>query len=159
MSETGHEIHRYSAVTSWTGSTGVGYDGYDRGHAAVSPPAEGELALSSDPAFRGDSSRLNPEQLLVLAASSCQLLSFLAVAARARIDVVAYEDRAEGEMPEEPRPARVARIVLRPRITVRGEMPRGTRLLHLVEVAHRECFIANSLTSEIEIQPTFLRAV
>lgn len=159
MSETGHEIHRYSAVTSWTGSTGVGYDGYDRAHTATSPPAAVELGLSSHPAFRGDSSRLNPEQLLVLAASSCQLLSFLAVAARARIDVVAYEDRAEGEMPEEPRPARVARIVLRPRITVRGEMPRGTRLLHLVEVAHRECFIANSLTSEIEIQPTFLRAV
>lgn len=158
MSETGHEIHRYSAVTSWTGSTGVGYGQYDRGHTALSPPAEVELGLSSDPSFRGDSSRLNPEQLLVLAASSCQLLSFLAVAARARVDVVAYEDRAEGEMPEEPRPARVARIVLRPRITIRGEMPRGTRLLHLVEVAHRECFIANSLTSEIEIQPTFLRA-
>ncbi len=159
MSETGHEIHRYTAVTSWAGSTGVGYDQYDRGHTALSPPAEVELGLSSDPSFRGDSSRLNPEQLLVLAASSCQLLSFLAVAARARVDVVAYEDRAEGEMPEEPRPARVARIVLRPRITIRGEMPRGTRLLHLVEVAHRECFIANSLTSEIEIQPTFLRAV
>jgi organic hydroperoxide reductase OsmC/OhrA len=62
-------------------------------------------------------------------------------------------------MPEQPRGMRVARIVLRPRITVRGEMPRGTRLLHLVEVAHRECYIANSLTSEIEIQPTFLRAV
>jgi organic hydroperoxide reductase OsmC/OhrA len=151
--------HRYETETSWTGSTGAGYDAYDRTHAASAPPADADLTLSSDPAFRGDPARLNPEQLLVLAASSCQLLSFLAVAARARVDVVAYEDRAEGEMPEEPRPARVARIVLRPRITIRGEMPRGTRLLHLVEVAHRECFIANSLSSEIEIQPTFLRAV
>jgi organic hydroperoxide reductase OsmC/OhrA len=61
-------------------------------------------------------------------------------------------------MPEEPRPTRIARIVLRPRITIRGTMPRGTRLLHLVEVAHRECFVANSLNSEIEIQATFLRA-
>ncbi|MBB4662432.1 OsmC family protein [Conexibacter arvalis] len=152
------ETHRYATVTSWTGSTGAGYDAYERAHAAAAVPAEQALTLSSDPAFRGDPTLLNPEQLLVLAASSCQLLSFLAVAARARIDVVAYEDRAEGEMPEEPRPARVARIVLRPRITIRGEMPRGTRLLHLVEVAHRECFIANSLTSEIEIQPSFLRA-
>ena len=151
-------VHRYTTVTSWSGSTGVGYDAYDRAHGASAPPADGELGLSSDPAFMGDPARLNPEQLLVLAASSCQLLSFLAVAARARVDVVAYEDRAAGEMPEEPRPARVARIVLRPRITIRGAMPRGTRLLHLVEVAHRECFIANSLTSEIEIQPTFVRA-
>ena len=150
--------HRYTTVTTWSGSTGAGYDAYDRAHVGAAPPAAAELGMSADPAFHGDPARLNPEQLLVQAASSCQLLSFLAVAARARVDVVAYEDRAVAEMPEEPRPARIARIVLRPRITIRGEMPRGTRLLHLVEVAHRECFIASSLSSEIEIQPTFLRA-
>lgn len=152
-------VHTYATTTRWEGSTGVGYDHYGRAHEAVAEPVEGELALSSDPAFRGDPRRLNPEQLLVLAASSCQLLSFLAVAARARVDVVGYEDRALGEMPEQAAgPMRVARIVLRPRITIRGAVPRETRLLHLVEVAHRECFIANSLTSEIEIQPSFVRA-
>jgi organic hydroperoxide reductase OsmC/OhrA len=151
-------IHRYTTTTRWAGTTAVGYDAYDRAHEAGAPPADAQLALSGDRAFHGDASRLNPEQLLVLAASSCQLLSFLAVAARARVDVVAYEDDAVGEMPDQPRPQRVARIILRPRITIRGEMPRGTRLLHLVEVAHRECFIANSVSSEIEIQPTFLRA-
>jgi organic hydroperoxide reductase OsmC/OhrA len=151
-------VHSYSARMRWSGSTAEGYDGYGRQHEAQAPPAAQPLNLSSDPAFKGDPALLNPEQLLVLSASSCQLLSFLAVAARARIDVVSYEDDAIGEMPEEPRPARVARIVLRPRITIRGALPAGTRLLHLVEVAHRECFIANSITSEIEIQPTFLRA-
>ncbi|MDW5593918.1 OsmC family protein [Conexibacter stalactiti] len=163
--------HMYAALTRWAGSTGVGYDGYDRAHEAIAlataatPTAEdkppvgpAELSLTADPAFNGDPALLNPEQLLLLAASSCQLLSFLAVAARARIDVVGYEDSAVAEMPEEPRPARVTRIVLRPRITIRGTLPQGTRLLHLVEVAHRECFIANSLTSEIEIQPSFARA-
>jgi organic hydroperoxide reductase OsmC/OhrA len=150
--------HRYTTTTRWTGTTAVGYDAYDRAHEASAPPADAQLALSGDQAFRGDATRLNPEQLLVLAASSCQLLSFLAVAARARVDVVAYEDDAVGETPDQPRPRRVARIILRPRITISGEMPRGTRLLHLVEVAHRECFIANSISSEIEIQPTFLRA-
>lgn len=169
--------HTYAARTRWAGSTGVGYDGYDRAHEAIALPAEAaasataaaaaeaisgpglpELQLTADPAFKGDPALLNPEQLLLLAASSCQLLSFLAVAARARIDVVGYEDSAVAEMPEEPRPARVTRIVLRPRITIRGTLPQGTRLLHLVEVAHRECFIANSLTSEIEIQPSFVRA-
>ncbi len=151
-------VHTYATTTRWQGSTGVGYDGYERAHEAAVEPVAGELGLSSDPAFRGDPSRLNPEQLLVLAASSCQLLSFLAVAARARVDVVSYEDRAVGEMPEDDRPMRVTRIVLRPRIAIRGAIPRDTRLLHLVEVAHRECFIANSITSEIEIQPSFVRA-
>ncbi len=151
-------VHTYATTTRWEGSTGAGYDAYDRAHVAGVEPVAGELGLSSDPAFRGDPARLNPEQLLVLAASSCQLLSFLAVAARARVDVVGYEDRAVGEMPEDDRPIRLTRIVLRPRITVRGAIPRDTRLLHLVEVAHRECFIANSITSEIEIQPSFVRA-
>ena len=111
------------------------------------------LSLSSDPAFRGDPNLLNPEQLLVLAASSCQLLSFLAVAARARIDVLAYDDEGEGVMPEDDPPARITRITLRPRITV----ARGTdvdRVHHLVEVAHRECFIANSLRTEILVEAT-----
>lgn len=152
--------HRYTTRTRWEGSTGTGYDAYGREHAASAPPAAVETRLSSDPAFGGDPALLNPEQLLVLAASSCQLLSFLAVAARARIDVVAYEDDAEGEMPEKPRPARVARIVLRPRITIAvgddGALPPRAKLERLVEVAHRECFIANSLTTEIAIEPAFL---
>ena len=117
------------------------------------------LALSADPAFKGDPAKLNPEQLLVLAASSCQLLSFLAVAARARIDVVAYEDDAEGEMPEDDRPLRITRITLRPIITIAGDAPDDERLRQLTDTAHRHCFIANSLASEIRIEPTFHRAV
>ena len=66
--------------------------------------------MSADPAFRGDATRMNPEQLLVMAAASCQLLSFLAVAARARLDVVAYEDEAEAAMPEGDRPVRIVSI-------------------------------------------------
>ena len=138
---------------SWTGATGVGYDAYDRTHAASTDPPTVSLSLSSDPAFRGDPARLNPEQLLVLAASSCQLLSVLAVAARARIDVVAYEDDAEGVMPEDEQPMRLTRIHLRPHITVSGKVGEE-RVRHLVKVAHRECFIANSLSAEIVITPT-----
>jgi organic hydroperoxide reductase OsmC/OhrA len=100
----------------WSGSTGVGYDHYDRGHHARALPAADGIDLSSDPAFRGDPARTNPEQLLVLAASSCQLLSFLAVAARARLDVVAYTDAAEAVMPEDDPPVRITGITLRPHI-------------------------------------------
>jgi organic hydroperoxide reductase OsmC/OhrA len=146
--------HRYSVTCAWTGSTAEGYDAYDRDHAATAPPADATLALSADPAFRGDHGRLNPEQLLVLAASSCQLLSFLAVAARARLDVLEYRDDAEAVMPEDDHPVRITRIRLRPAITVRGPVTEA-RLRHLCDVAHRECFIANSLSSDIVVEPTF----
>jgi organic hydroperoxide reductase OsmC/OhrA len=148
--------HRYSATLDWEGSTAVGYDHYDRIHAATVAPASITLDLTADPAFRGDATHLNPEQLLVLAASSCQLLSFLAATARARIDVVAYHDVADGEMPEGERPMRVTRITLHPRITVRGDVG-DERVLHLVDVAHRECYIANSVTTEIVIEPEIVR--
>jgi len=153
------EVHRYRTALSWSGSTGVGYDAYERGHQLESAPAATGLGLSSDPAFRGDPQRLNPEQLLLAAASSCQLLSFLAVAARARIDVVGYDDEAEAEMPEDDRPMRIVRIHLRPAITLGASSAdvADDRLHHLVEVAHRECFIANSLRSEMTITPSFHR--
>ena len=147
-------VHHYRVRCVWEGSTGVGYDAYDRGHTATAAPAIDALPMSSDPAFRGDPTAVNPEQLLALAASSCQLLSFLAVAARARIDVVAYCDDAEAVMPEDDPPIRITRIVLRPAISVRGAVDED-RLRHLCEVAHRECFIANSLTSDIRVEPTF----
>jgi organic hydroperoxide reductase OsmC/OhrA len=145
-------VHQYRALCSWSGSTADGYEAYDRGHRGSVPPAGPELALSADPAFRGDPARLNPEQLVVLAAASCQLLSFLAVAARARIDVRDYRDEATATMPEAQRPVRLAEIVLRPRITLAAG-PSEERVRHLVEVAHRECFIANSLATPVRVEP------
>jgi organic hydroperoxide reductase OsmC/OhrA len=157
----GATVHRYATTCTWSGSTAVGYEAYDRGHRVVAAPARAGLQLSSDPSFGGDPALLNPEQLLVAAASSCQLLAFLAVAARARVDVVDYRDEATGEMPE-PSAAGpsnrmwVERIALRPTITVRGTTSED-RLRRLVDLAHRECFIAGSLRSEITVQPTVLR--
>ncbi|WP_026911710.1 OsmC family protein [Patulibacter minatonensis] len=155
----GAAVHRYATTCTWDGSTGVGYDHYDRAHRVQATPARTELDLTSDPAFGGDPARLNPEQLLVAAASSCQLLAFLAVAARARVDVVDYRDEATGEMPEPTdgsgfTPMWVERIVLRPAITVRGDTSED-RLRRLVDLAHHECFIANSLRSEIVIDAAF----
>jgi organic hydroperoxide reductase OsmC/OhrA len=160
--EQTHATHRYTAQLTWAGSTAEGYDHYSRAHDATwgpgsdSPPPP--LSLSADPAFGGDPAKLNPEQLLVLAASSCQMLSFLAVAARARIDVTAYEDDATGEMPEDDKPMRITRITLRPSITLKGDAPDDARLTQLVHTAHRHCFIANSLTTDVAVEPTFRRA-
>ena len=86
------------------------------------------------------------------AASSCQLLSFLALAAQAGIDVVRYEDDAEAFMPVTREPMRITRIVLRPRITV----AKGSdldRVGVLVFAAHDGCYIANTLNADVELLP------
>ena len=79
-----------------------------------------------------------------------------AVRSAARIDVIAYHDDAIGDMPQGDRPVRITRITLRPRITVRGDVA-DARVLHLVEVGHRECYIANSVTTDISIDAEIVR--
>lgn len=143
--------HRYHARCHWTGNTGLGWENYDRMHRASAPPADPELTLTTGES-RGDPSQLNPEQLAVIAASSCQLLSFLHVAAKARLEVVEYADEAEAEMPEDDPPMRLTKIVLRPRIVVRPG-PSEERVKKLAELAHRECYIANSLKTEVIVEP------
>lgn len=105
---------------------------------------------------KGDPAVLNPEQLLLMAASSCQMLWFLHVAAKARVDVVAYEDEAVALMPEDEDPVRITEITLRPRITVSGDASEE-RVRKLVETAHGYCFIANSLNGAMRIEPTVAR--
>jgi len=142
--------HAYRSSLSWLGSTAAGYEEYERTHRVTVPPADGELVLSSDPAFRGDPGLANPEQLLLASASSCQLLSFLALAARSRIDVRAYDDDADAIMPQDQLPLRITRVTLRPRIVVAA----GTDLDHvrrLVDRAHDGCFIANTLKAEVVV--------
>jgi organic hydroperoxide reductase OsmC/OhrA len=143
--------HRYEARLSWTGSTGLGWDHYDRTHSVTAPPAEQELRVTTGES-KGDPSILNPEQLLLMAASSCQMLWFLHLASKARIDVVAYEDEASALMPEDDPPVRITEVTLRPRITIAGEAS-DERVRKLVDTAHEHCFIANSLNSSMSIEP------
>jgi organic hydroperoxide reductase OsmC/OhrA len=140
----------HHARLEWDGSTGEGYRAYSRNHVASAPPAETSLRLSADPHFRGDPALLNPEQLVVLAASSCQLLSFLSVAARKHVTVLRYADEATGYLSDDLRGASIERIELRPAI----EVAPGTNesdVFSFVEQAHEECYIANSLRSTIVI--------
>ena len=150
--KAGH-LHHYRCSLSWRGSTAEGYEAYGRDHSVVVPPSQIELTLSADPVFRGDAARLNPEQLLLTAASSCQLLEFLALAARSRVEVVAYEDQASASMDERSRPPRFTEIRLTPSITV-ADGTDGARVERLVAKAHEGCYIANSLKCPMEIEPS-----
>lgn len=145
--------HTYRASLTWSGSTAGGYRAYSREHRISTPPATGDLTVSADSAFRGDTRLPNPEQLLLAAASSCQLLSFLAVAARAGVEVVHYGDDAEATMPVTSDRMRITRIVLHPHIVVAS----GTDLdlvRRLVSEAHDDCYVANTLNAQVDIEAT-----
>lgn len=138
--------HRYAVKTVWSGAAEGGtrdYRSYSREHRLEfegKPPLRG----SSDPAFRGDPSLYNPEELLVAALSACHMLWYLHLCAVGGIEVQAYEDRASGEMVEEPGASRFTSVTLRPLVTVRGGSDRALALA-LHEKAHAECYIANSV--------------
>ena len=145
----------YETSLRWTGSTGLGWDHYGREHVVTAPPAEQEVRVTTGES-KGDPRVLNPEQLLLMAASSCQMLWFLHLAAKARIDVVAYDDDASAVMPEDEEPVRITEIALRPRITVEGDASEE-RIRKLMHTAHEHCFIANSLNSSMTVEPTVQR--
>jgi organic hydroperoxide reductase OsmC/OhrA len=121
----------------------------------TAPPAEQEVRVTTAES-KGDPTILNPEQLLLMAASSCQMLWFLHLAAKARIDVVAYDDDASALMPEDEEPVRITDITLRPRITLDGDASEE-RVRKLVGTAHEHCFIANTLNCSMTVEPSVQR--
>ncbi|MCP2255658.1 Organic hydroperoxide reductase OsmC/OhrA [Prauserella aidingensis] len=147
----------YETQLSWSGSTAHGIRSYSRAHTAAAPPATAAVELSADPAFRGDPGLLNPEQLVVMAASSCQLLSFLGAAARAGIDVLAYEDRGTSRLDTAAEPVRLGTIQLDVTVQVAAGTDEPT-VLDLAERAHRECFVASSLATPVRVRTTVVTA-
>jgi organic hydroperoxide reductase OsmC/OhrA len=152
-----NRLHTYDIVTTWTGDRGVGtasYRAYGREHqlgAAGKPAIEG----SADPAFRGDASRWNPEEMFVAALSACHMLWYLHLCADAGIVVTGYTDDARGEMQEDAAGSGCfTRVELRPRVTLAAGAD-GERALALHAVAHEKCFIARSVRCDVEVRPAF----
>jgi organic hydroperoxide reductase OsmC/OhrA len=110
--------------------------------------------MSSAPRYRGDPSRANPEQLFVASISACQALTYLFLAARSGVAVVSYTDDAEGRLGIVDGKTRMSRVILRPSITLEAAADE-TRARELVAKAHEGCFIANSVSTPVEIVPTF----
>jgi len=109
---------------------------------------------SSDPAFQGDSSKYNPEDLLVASVSSCHMMWYLHLCADAKIIVQSYHDQAQGKMIQTAKGGgRFDEIVLRPQVTIdAGADPNQARELH--KRAHECCFIANSLNCSVHCEPS-----
>jgi len=152
--------HHYNVTVTWTGNTGSGtsaYDAYSRGFE-LEADNKHAIAGSSDPVFRGDDGRWNPEQLLVGALSSCHKLWFLHLAAVAGVIVTAYVDRAEGTMRTTPgaETGQFELVTLRPEVTITAASD-ATKMASLHEDAHRRCFIANSVNFPVHCEPVTLR--
>lgn len=153
------EPHRYHIHTRWTGNRGTGtsaYQAYSRDHEMAAPGKAADIPGSSDPAYRGDPSRYNPEELLVAALSACHMLWVLHLCARAGIVVTDYEDDAEGEIELAPDGGgRFRCVTLRPRIAI-TDAARTAATEALQAQAHALCFIANSVnfpvTCEARVQ-------
>ena len=147
--------HQYELEVTWTGDSGEGTarrDSYRRDHV-IEAPGKPALLGSSDPAFSGDASRYNPEELLVAALSACHLLWYLHACAAARVVVVGYRDRPVGTMHEEPGGSGYfTEVVLRPEVEVADEES-VERARELHDVAHRSCFIARSVSFPVRHEP------
>jgi len=147
--------HKYQVDLTWKGNTGKGtqsYRGYSR---AFEVAAEGKPTLegSSDPAFRGEASRWNPEELFLSSIASCHMLWFLHLAADAGIVVTAYTDSPMATMLETEDGGHFESATLRPEI----ELLEPTKLpqaLDLHHQAHKKCFIANSLNFPVHVRPS-----
>lgn len=147
--------HRYAVRLDWTGNLGSGtssYHGYSRDHA-LSAGSKPTIAASSDPAFRGNPARWNPEEMLVGALSSCHQLWYLHLCSAAGIVVTAYSDEAEGVMEEqEDGGGQFSAVVLRPRVTLAPGADRD-RALALHHEAAALCFIGRSVNFPVSHEP------
>lgn len=129
------------------------YEHYPRDHSVRFERGQ-QLTGSAAPAFFGSAQGVDPEEMLVAALSSCHMLTLLAVAAKKGWTIDAYEDDAVGTLGKngDGRMA-VTHVTLRPRIVFADRTPDAQELEKLHESAHRNCFIANSVRTEVTVEP------
>ncbi|GHF47047.1 peroxiredoxin [Streptomyces mashuensis] len=151
--------HTYDVAVTWTGNQGAGtatYRSFTRDHDVHAPgvPGKQPIAASSDPAFRGDPARWNPEELLVASLAQCHMLWYLHLCATGGVNVVAYEDRAHGVMTMDAHGGggQITEVTLRPQVTVADAATAGkARALHADVPAL--CFIARSVNFPVHHEP------
>jgi len=116
-------------------------------------PGHADIAGSAPPVFGGEATRYNPEELLTLALSECHMLTFLALAAKRQVSVLAYEDSATGRLGKGTSgKMQMEHVMLRPKVTVaRGTDLAAVNAMH--EKAHAYCFVANSVNFPVENSP------
>ncbi|MGZ3752240.1 MAG: OsmC family protein [Mucilaginibacter sp.] len=148
--------HHYNLTIKWTGNRGTGtsnYRAYERSHS-IKAEHKAEIEASSDPSFRGDKTRYNPEELLVASLSSCHMLWYLHVCSEAGVIVTDYVDHATGKMAETANGSGYfEEVTLNPAVTVL-ETSMIAKANELHHKANEFCFIANSVNFPVNHNPT-----
>ena len=144
--------HSYKTTLIWTGNKGTGtdhYKNYERSHM-VKVNNKPTLECSSDPSFRGDPTKHNPEELLVASLSSCHMLWYLHLCSAAGVVVETYEDTATATMEETPDGGgHFTEVTLHPQVKVKeAHMIEKAKELH--HKANQLCFIANSVNFPVK---------
>lgn len=148
--------HQYTVTVQWTGNNGTGtstYKGYERSHKITSQN-KNDILCSSDPVFRGDKTKYNPEELFVAALSSCHMLQYLHLCADSGIVVTDYFDNPNGLMTEsEDGSGFFTEVMLHPVVTIKDSSKRD-KANELHRKANELCFIANSCNFKVHHKPT-----
>jgi organic hydroperoxide reductase OsmC/OhrA len=136
---------------SWEkGEAPFTYEAYPRNHLVSFKNGQERLTASASPTYRGDGSKADPEDMLVAALSSCHMLSFLAIAAKKRLTVHSYEDDAVGFLENDGGKLWITRVILRPKVAIDAD---AETLSHIHHLAHEACFIANSVKTNVTVEP------
>jgi organic hydroperoxide reductase OsmC/OhrA len=143
------------ALTWDKGDAPFTYDAYPRNHAISFKNGQEILTASASSAYKGDAGKADPEDLLVAALSSCHMLSFLAIAAKKKLTVHSYRDDAVGFLENDMSDGKagklwISRVILRPKVTIDADAETLAQIHHL---AHEACFIANSVKTQVSVEP------
>ena len=149
------KLHTYKTHITWTGNDGTGtcrYKSYRRDHT-IDAAGKPEISASSDPSFRGDPIRYNPEELFVASLSSCHMLWYLHLCSVNNVVVLEYTDSATGDMQENPDGSgQFVRVLLRPQVKIAARSnPAKAFALHAE--AQKLCFLARSVNFPVEAAP------
>ena len=148
--------HNYEISLEWTGNKGSGtfdYRSYSRDHVTKGKDKSAKILGSSDPSFRGDTARYNPEELFLSSIASCHMLWYLHLCSVNDVIVLEYSDEPKGVMEENTDGSgQFSTVTLNPTVKVSKEsMIERANNLH--EKAHKMCFIANSCNFKISHKP------
>jgi organic hydroperoxide reductase OsmC/OhrA len=134
--DTPFEYQKYSRDHTWK---------FDGGH---------EMQASAAPAYLGNPKLVDPEEAFVASLSSCQMLTFLAIAAKKKFILDEYVDEAIGYMEKNAEgKLAITRVTLKPRLKFSGEkQPTEQDIEEMNHAAHEQCFIANSVKTEVTVE-------
>ncbi len=145
-------MHAFELDLKWSGTTAD--KDYSRDGTAQ-PEGKPQLPISTAESYGGSPTHWNPEDLFGAALANCHMQTFLSLAAKVGVDVRSYEDRVVTELDTVDKITRVTRVVLRPTIGISSDSD-AAKAEKFFHKAHKYCFIANSCTAEVVMEPTIV---